>query len=574
MQLRPRQQTFRDKCVEALDAEGNTLGVAPTGAGKTVMLSAIAGEYVNKGAATLVIQHRDELVSQNRQTFEKVNPRASTGLFTAGRKEWGYGCTFAMIQTLANERNLAGMPPLDFIAVDEGHHAVARSYMQVLHTAKQRNPNVKLLLVTATPNRGDKKALRSVVSNVADQISLKELIDGRFLVRPRTFVVDIGVQEELRGVRKTIVDFDMTAVEAIMDKEVLNDRIIDVWANGDPITGMPSCAERQTVVFCSTVAHAQHVAQAFTAAGIRAATVEGKMTATERRETLAAYDRGEIQVITNVAVLTEGWDHQPTNCVLLLRPSSFKSTMIQMIGRGLRKVDPERYPGIIKDDCIVLDFGTSILTHGSIEQDVDLDQKGVKTCPGCEATVPAQSRDCAICGYEWPRDEEAAAAIAAALGGGDGEPQTKGVLEDFIMTEVDLLEASPFRYEELFNGLVSIASALDAWAVVINYLGSWHAIGGGKEVGIRHLVCSHDRLLSLSSADDFLREHGDSDMARKSKRWLSTAPSDKQLDMLQLTPMTSIGMTKYRATCLIQWKFSEGAIRKVLERADAGKLAA
>src|SRR3546814_7237029 len=64
--------------------------------------------------------------------------------------------------------------------------------------------------------------------------------------------------------------------------------------------------------------------------------------------------------------------------------------MIQMIGRGLRKVDPERYPGVHKDDCIVLDFGTSVLMHGGIEQAVNLDQKGVKQCPECTATVPAQ----------------------------------------------------------------------------------------------------------------------------------------------------------------------------------------
>jgi DNA repair protein RadD len=117
----------------------------------------------------------------------------------------------------------------------------------------------------------------------------------------------------------------------------------------------------------------QHVAETF-APPASAPPRRGQDDAQERRETLAAYDRGEIQVITNVAVLTEGWDCQPTSCVILLRPSSFKSTMIQMIGRGLRKVEPERYPGVIKDDCIVLDFGTSILTHGSIEQDVDLDQ--------------------------------------------------------------------------------------------------------------------------------------------------------------------------------------------------------
>jgi DNA repair protein RadD len=563
MQLRPRQKVFVDKVVSALDERGNTLGVAPTGAGKTVMLSGSVGHYINQGASAIVLQHRDELVSQNRATFEKVNPRKSTGLFTADRKEWGYDATFAMVATLAGERSLAGMPPVDVLAVDEGHHAVAPSYLKIIHAARERNPKLKLLLVTATPGRGDGRALRAVVDNVADQISLRELIEARLLVRPRTLVVDLGVQDELRGVRKTVNDFDMTAVEAIMDKMVLNDRVVEEWAK---VAG-----ERQTVVFCSTVAHAQHVAETFRAMGHRAATVEGKMTAQERRETLAAYDRGEIQVITNVAVLTEGWDNQPTSCVILLRPSSYKSTMIQMIGRGLRKVEPARYPGVVKDDCIVMDFGTSILTHGSIEQDVDLDGAGTKHCPECDALVPYQMRDCAICGFAWPRDEEGM--LIAPGAGGDTGPKTRDGLAEFILTEVDLLADSPFRYETLFNGIASMASAIDAWAVVVIYGGYWHAIGGSPEVGVLHLADNGDRLLAMSAADDFLREHGNSEAAKKTKRWLTEPPSDKQLAMLKVEPMHAIGMTKYLATCLIQWKLSERAIRSVLE-SSARKMAA
>ena len=133
-------------------------------------------------------------------------------------------------------------------------------------------------------------------------------------------------------------------------------------------------------------------------------------------------------MIVNIAVLTEGWDHPPTSCVVLLRPSSAKSTMVQMVGRGLRTVDPAEHPGIVKSDCIVLDFGTSSLTHGTLEQDVDLDGRepveGVapsRSCPECEADIPLACTECRICGADLVRD--------------GAEP-----IAGFIMTEIDLLK--------------------------------------------------------------------------------------------------------------------------------------
>lgn len=552
MQLRARQKAFCDRATKALSAGGNTLGIAPTGAGKTVMLSAITSHYTDKGAKALVLQHRDELVDQNRATFERFNSRATTGLFTADHKSWHGDVTFSMIQTLA--RNIDTMPALDVLAIDEGHHAAADSYLRVIDKARKANSDLKLLLVTATPNRGDKKSLKGIVDNVADQISLKELIEARLLVKPRTFVIDIGVQNELRGVKKRAADFDMNAVEAIMDKEVLNDQVVAKWAE--------VAADRQTVVFCSTVAHAQHVADAFAAHGIRAACVWADMGDAARRDTLRHYDAGDIQVITNVAVLTEGWDHQPTSCVVLLRPSSYQSTMMQMIGRGLRTVDPERYPGVIKDDCIVLDFGTSILTHGSIEQECDLAAGGVKDCPECASSLPAQCRECAICGHVFPREETEAS--EPSLLAADSEDVGRSAIGDFILTEVDLLEDSPYRYENLWDGLVCMAAAMDAWACVLPFHGRWHGIGGTKMGGLKHLADSGDRLTAMAAADDFLRLHGDSTAAKKTKRWLSEPCTDKQREILRLDPMQAIGVTKYRAACLIQWKWSEKAIQSIV----------
>jgi len=582
MQLRPRQSAFVDRFTEALVLHGNTLGVAPTGAGKTVMLSAVASDKNGWDGPICVLQHRDELVGQNRKTLFAYNKAMPSDIFTADRKRWVKdGVTFAMAQTLSRADNLASMPPLGLLLIDEAHHSASDSYLRTIDTALKVNPSCKIGGVTATPNRGDKKALKGVFSNCADQITIKELIETGFLVRPRTFVIDLGVTSELRGVRKTAQDFDMSEVERIMDHQVLNERVVDEWKK--------AAGERLTVVFCSTVQHANHVCDAFQAAGVTAAVIHGDMSDGERRATLQALNTGEIQVVVNVAVLTEGWDQQTIGCVILLRPSSYKSTMIQMIGRGLRKVDPERYPGVTKDDCVVLDFGTSVLMHGSIEQEVYLEGEGTKECNSCQAIVPTQCQECPICGAEFPKEvietdtktckacgteNNVFARTCIACGEKFGEDKEKSELADFRLSEIDLLQMSPYRWESMFEGLAWVACALEAWAIVVQYDGRWIALGGKKGEPMRLLGDSAEQVLSLTSADDYLREAGDLDMASKTKRWLSMPPSDKQLQHLGLTPLNSMGLTRYRAACCLTWKWNERAIRRRLEDHANPRLAA
>ena len=100
-----------------------------------------------------------------------------------------------MVPTLARPANLDAMPVLDLLVIDEAHHAAADTYRRIIDRARERNPDLKLYGVTATPNRGDRKGLREVFSNVADQIRIGELIAAGHLVPPRTFVIDVGVQD-------------------------------------------------------------------------------------------------------------------------------------------------------------------------------------------------------------------------------------------------------------------------------------------------------------------------------------------------------------------------------------------
>jgi DNA repair protein RadD len=557
MRLRPRQKLFVERSLSALATRRNTLGIAPTGAGKTIMLSAVTGESLGDSAAkACVLAHRDELTAQNREKFARVNPAITTSVIDATEKSWGGKVTFAMVPTLARERNLATMPKLDLLVIDEAHHAVADSYRRIIDHVRDANPEARIFGVTATPNRGDRKGLREVFDNVADQVRLGELIALGHLVPPRTFVIDVGVQDQLRAVRRTVADFDMGEVAEIMDRAPITEEVIRHWQE--------KAADRPTVVFCSTVAHAAHVAEAFNAAGIPTGLIHGDLPGEERRNILAAFAQGDIRIITNVAVLTEGWDHPPTSCVILLRPSSWKSTMIQMIGRGLRTVDPAEFPGVIKTDCIVLDFGTSSLTHGTLEQDVDLDGKTetgeapLKTCPSCQADIPLASRECPICGEALLEEEDEGESRKGALG---------GALSGFLMTEIDLLKRSSFEWVDLFGAEDALmATGFTAWGGVFWYEGQWYAVGGRKGTQTR-LLGIGERAVCLAQADDWLNENETDESAFKTRGWLNQPATENQLRYLSPAARADYGLTRYKASALMTFNFNKRDIGRLVEGA-------
>ncbi|MBF0154659.1 MAG: DEAD/DEAH box helicase [Magnetococcales bacterium] len=547
--LRPRQQVFVERSVAALREHGNTLAVASTGFGKTYALSAVVGRMLaDRECKACVLAHRDELTRQNVTKFCRVNPGISTSIVDADSKSWRGRATFAMVPTLMRQTNLEAMPPLDLLVIDEAHHAAAPGYRRIIDAARERNPECRLYGVTATPNRGDKKALRPIFSNVADQVRLGELVRSGHLVPPRTFVVDIGTGEALRNVRKTADDFDMAEVDRIMNKAPVTEAVIQHWQE--------KAGNRKSVVFCSTVDHARNVTDAFNAAGVESVLVHGDLPDGERRAALRRFEKGDARVVVNVAVLTEGWDHPPTSCVVLLRPSSYKSTLIQMVGRGLRTIDPNEHPGVIKTDCIVLDFGTSTLLHGSLEQDVDLDGKEflgeapTKDCPECQATVPLAVRECPLCGYVWERLDDA---------GGPPEP-----LADFIMTEVDLLARSSFLWVDLFgDDAALLANGFTAWGGVFFLNGRWHGVGGANGTPTR-LLSIGERTVCLAAADDWINDHETADSAHKSKRWIHEAPTERQLQYLPAEYRFDHNLTRYQASALMTFRFNRRAIQGLI----------
>jgi len=558
MRLRPRQKLFVERSLAALATRSNTLSVASTGFGKSLALSAVVGQRIgDTDAKACVLAHRDELTDQNRAKFARVNPAIPTSVLDASTKSWGGQVTFAMVPTLAREANLAAIPKLDLLVIDEAHHAVAPSYRRIIDRVRAANPEARIFGVTATPNRGDRNGLREVFDNVADQVRLGELIASGHLVPPRTFVIDVGVQDELRSVRKTMSDFDMAEVAGIMDRAPITDEVIRHWKE--------KAGDRQTVIFCSTVAHAEHVTDAFRAAGVSAALIHGDLAAESRKGILADYVAGSIRVIVNVAVLTEGWDHPPTSCVVLLRPSSYKSTMIQMVGRGLRTVDSAEHPGIVKTDCIVLDFGTSSLTHGTLEQDVDLEgrtetgEAPLKSCPACQAEIPLAARECPICGETLVDPEDAARSQEAP----------EGDLSGFLMTEIDLLKRSSFEWVDLFGTEDALmATGFTAWAGVFWLDALWYAVGGARGAQPQ-LLGVGDRAVCLAQADDWLNAHETDESAYKTRAWLNQPATERQLQYLPPEARNDFGLTRYRASALMTFGFNKRAMRQLILSAAA-----
>jgi len=545
MLLRPYQEIAVNSAIDALDKHGNTVVVAPTGAGKTIMLSALIGKRCQTRRNVLVLQHRDELVNQNMDKFKRINPNILTSIVNAEEKDWNGDAVFSMVQTLSRPNNLDNMKAMDMLVVDESHHVVADTYTRIINHAKQINDKVEIVGFTATPNRGDKKGLREVFTNCSHQIEISTLIREGFLVSPKTYVIDVGVRSELENVRKTVVDFDMDQVARIMNKRAINQRVVSEW--------LDKANDRKTVVFCSTVAHAEDLCQEFVEEGINAKIVTGNTDKTERREILEDLSSGDTQVVVNVSVLTEGFDSPPVSCIVLTRPCSYKSTMVQMIGRGLRTIDQNEYPDIVKTDCVVLDFGTSVLTHGSLEEEVNLEgsqselqgDAPEKVCPECNSVVPLGVRECPMCGFEFGKNDNSQ-------------------LEEFTMTEIDLIDRSPFRWLDIFGtGKCVAATGFNGFAMVID-VGDLSCGLIKRSGGKIRMISIGTRKQAIASADDFLREIEDGNSAEKGRRWLNERMSDKQREMLGRNGVVVSGFdfswTKYKAACYLNYLWNKGRV--------------
>jgi superfamily II DNA or RNA helicase len=342
-------------------AEHNRLAVVlPTGAGKTVVFAnLITARHQQQAGRTLVIAHREELLTQAAEKIRAVAPHLKVGIVKAERDEHqDADVIVASIQTLAVERRREAIRNVDLVIVDECHHAAAPSYMTVLeHFGAWRG--VPVAGFTATMTRAD-GGLADVWEDVVFTLDILEMIDAGFLV-------------DVKGKRVVVEGLDLDKVKTsrgdLQDSQ-LGQALDDSGAAGVVADAYKElAADRPGVVFTPTVATAMSMADAFNAAGIAAATVWGDMPRDERTDTLARYKAGDLQILANCMVLTEGFDAPWTSCAVIARPTKSAGLYCQMAGRALRLFEG-------KKDALLLDvMGAS--TRHKLASIVDLTGRNV-----------------------------------------------------------------------------------------------------------------------------------------------------------------------------------------------------
>jgi superfamily II DNA or RNA helicase len=375
----------------------------------TVTFGHLLNERADRGRG-LVLVHREELAEQAEAKLRMIAPELRTGIVKATRNELDADVVIASVPTVQGDARLAELvasgaaSPFATVVADEAHHAPAPSWTKVLHGMGAWNAYGPLTVgFTATPER-DAKTL-GVWERVVAYMSIREAIYGNgekgedghhggFLV-PILPAVVVETQMDMTYVRRTGGDFSEGDLGRQMELSGAIDQIADAYVQ--------HAADRKAVAFTPTIETAHQLAGALRQRGVPAAALSGKTKTEDRKDILARLKSGALQVVSNCAVLTEGFDEPSISCVIVARPTKFHGLYVQMVGRGTRL-----HPG--KKDLMVLDIVGASNRHelvGVVDLGLDLDTRGKKKdgeivpleCRVCESAECAdpQMHRCHLC---------------------------------------------------------------------------------------------------------------------------------------------------------------------------------
>jgi DNA repair protein RadD len=358
------------------------------------------------GTRIILATHVKELIAQNYQALLRMWPSAPAGIYSAGlgRRQMRQ-ITFAGIQSVAKKAGEFGH--VDLLVVDEAH-LIPRSgttqYQTFIAGLQETNPALKVVGLTATPFRLDSGRLDAgdgaIFDGIAYDIPIGMLVERGYLApliskRP-------GTVFDVRGLHTRGGEWIESEMDARFNTDVVTKAAVaEIVALG---------ADRKSwLLFCISVDHAAKVRDELALHGVAAAMVTGQTPAMERARILADFKAGRIRAITNVNVLTTGFDAPATDLLAFLRPTQSLGLYMQMAGRAMRTA-----PG--KDNGLVLDFAGNVARHGPVDAISVADAKGpkgageagevpAKVCPDCESILWIGARECPDCGHEFPSPE-------------------------------------------------------------------------------------------------------------------------------------------------------------------------
>ncbi len=319
-ELREHQEEALENLAKMRE-EGKTIALVQgaTGSGKSA-IGVLDAKSVGK--RTLFLAHTKELVEQGASNFEKLWSEVTVGRFYENFHDTDTQIVCASIQSIIRNLDLFKPDDFDYLIIDECHHASAKSYTTILSYFK---PAFTLGL-TATPERADGEDLLEVFQNVAHKLDIKDAVEKGVLVPVRCIRVKTNINladVRINGFKYNSIDLETTVV--VPER---NQLIVDTY--------LEYVKNKSTVIFCTSVNHADTIAELLQKNGIKAESVSGKTENIKRKKILKDYENKQIQVLCACDLLNEGWDSPITEVLFMARPTMSKTIYMQQLGRGMR----------------------------------------------------------------------------------------------------------------------------------------------------------------------------------------------------------------------------------------------
>ena len=330
------QEDMKERIEKALRLHRSVMAQMPTGTGKTYLLTAVIDSFVNNNPMEKVwiVAHRRELVSQIDETVRKFHSYSASNTSTL------LSSVKAMsIQWLMRHYDEIEEEP-GMIVIDEAHHALAKTYKEMW----SRFPKAKFLGLTATPCRLNGKGFTDLFDVLVQSWGVPEFISkGRLATYDFVSIKSDGVTQRLiDSLQKRGADGDYPnkEMDMLLNKKPSIERLYRSLEEFGK--------DRKGIVYAINISHAQKITKLYQEHGVKAIAIDSKTPATERQQDIEVFKKGDIQVLVNVDIFSEGFDCPDVEFVQLARPTLSLAKYLQMVGRGLRVAKG-------KKNCVIID---------------------------------------------------------------------------------------------------------------------------------------------------------------------------------------------------------------------------